>query len=106
MWTNPAFRSRLFGAVIAFGITLAPAAFAQNMRVHFIDVGQGASTLIEFPCAAILVDTGGEKNVDFSGTDELTAYLDAFFAQRTDLNKTLHSVISRIRISITRAACP
>jgi beta-lactamase superfamily II metal-dependent hydrolase len=31
------------------------------MRLHVIDVGQGDATLVEFPCAAILVDTGGER---------------------------------------------
>ena len=29
----------------------------EEMRVHFIDVGQGDATLLEFPNAAILVDT-------------------------------------------------
>src|SRR5262245_13780723 len=33
-----------------------------NMRIHLIDVGQGAATLIEFSCGAILIDTGGESN--------------------------------------------
>ena len=29
-----------------------------SMRVHVIDVGQGAATLVEFSCGAVLVDTG------------------------------------------------
>lgn len=68
-------------------------AYAQTMRVHVIDVGQGAATLVEFPCAAILVDTGGESNEEFKSDDALIAYLDAFFARRADLNKTLQSLI-------------
>lgn len=61
------------------------------MRVHFIDVGQGAATLVELPCGAMLVDTGGEDSEDgsFHSTGALVAYLDAFFARRTDLQGTL-----------------
>jgi hypothetical protein len=32
----------------------------QRMAAHTLDVGQGAATLFELPCAAVLVDTGGE----------------------------------------------
>jgi len=55
------------------------------MRVHFIDVGQGAATLVEFPCGAMLVDAGGEDNDAFHADAHLAAYLAAFFARRTDL---------------------
>lgn len=66
---------------------------AQTMRVHFIDVGQGAATLLEFPCAAVLIDAGGEKNAEFDGPAALIAYLDGFFAGRPDLDRTLASLI-------------
>jgi competence protein ComEC len=59
------------------------------MRVHFIDVGQGAATLVEFPCGALLIDTGGEDNSEYHGVPALLAYLDAFFARRTDLHRTI-----------------
>src|SRR4051812_40216303 len=82
---------------LGFGLTLwlalALPASSQTMRTHFIDVGQGASTLLEFPCAAMLIDTGGERNGEFDSTEELTSYLDDFFEQRPDLNKTLHSLM-------------
>lgn len=64
-----------------------------TFRAHFIDVGQGAATLLEFPCAAVLIDTGGEANGDFDSTVALMDYLDTFFNGRIDLEKTLHSVI-------------
>lgn len=64
-----------------------------EMRAHFIDVGQGASTLLEFSCGAILVDTGGEKNALFDGQQKLQDYLTAFFARRTDLHNTLDLVV-------------
>ncbi len=60
-----------------------------SMRVHFIDVGQGNATLFEFPCAAMLVDLGGEQSAAFDGVEALRAYLTAFFARRTDLQRTL-----------------
>jgi beta-lactamase superfamily II metal-dependent hydrolase len=63
------------------------------MRAHFIDVGQGDATLLEFPCGAILVDTGTEVNEDFDGVAALQAYLEAFFANRTDLHGRLTGLI-------------
>lgn len=76
---------------------------ADTMRLHFIDVGQGAATLIEFPCAAMLIDAGGEKNTGFDSTKELMTYLGEFFEGRPDLNDTLHSfVITHPHIDHTR----
>jgi len=37
----------------------------------------------------MLIDTGGEENADFHSVPALLAYLDAFFARRTDLKNTL-----------------
>jgi beta-lactamase superfamily II metal-dependent hydrolase len=64
-----------------------------TMRVHFIDVGQGASTLFEFPRGAVLVDTGGETNDQFNCGAQLEHYLDAFFERRPDLGNSLSSLI-------------
>lgn len=63
-----------------------------QMRVHLINVGQGCATLIEFPCAAVLVDAGGETNSLYKSPDTLKTYLDDFFDRRTDLNHTLQCV--------------
>jgi len=74
-----------------------------EMRAHFIDVGQGDSTLLEFPCAAMLIDTGGELDPGFDSTAALRDYLDAFFARRTDLNQTIALlVITHPHIDHTR----
>jgi len=62
------------------------------MRAHFIDVGQGDAILLEFPCAAMLVDLGAEKNEVFNGVDNLRDYLTAFFERRRDLDHTLELV--------------
>lgn len=76
--------------LLLFGVAAEPAEMDPGkMRVHFLNVGQGAATLIEFPCGAMLVDTGGEEHSEFHSVPILTAYLDAFFARRTDLNNTL-----------------
>lgn len=56
------------------------------LRVHFIDVDQGAATLLEFPCGAILIDAGGRGS---AANAHLIEYLDAFFARRTDLGGRL-----------------
>jgi competence protein ComEC len=66
-----------------------PAPSGLRLRVHLIDVGQGAATLFEFPCGAALIDTGGETNGDFDSAAALSAYLDQFFNERQDLNRTL-----------------
>jgi competence protein ComEC len=62
---------------------------ATRLRVHFIDVGQGDAVLFEFPCAAALVDLGGEVGDGVDGVATLRAYLIAFFDRRPDLNRTL-----------------
>lgn len=64
-----------------------------TMRVHFIDVGQGAATLFEFADGAVLVDTGGEENATVRSDELLAAYLTAFFERRTDLDGHLASLI-------------
>jgi len=71
------------------------------MYAHFIDVGQGDATLLEFDCGAILIDCGGQ-NGDTS--DDLIEYLDEFFNDRTDLNRTIESiVITHNHVDHTRA---
>src|SRR5205823_3395789 len=77
----------------ALDATTATTPKAGEMNAHFINVGQGASVLLEFSCGAALLDTGGEVNGDFNSTTALTTYLDAFFARRTDLKKTLGLVV-------------
>lgn len=64
-----------------------------SMVAHFIDVGQGDATLLEFSCAAVLIDTGGETTRRTSGRANLKEYLEAFFDRRADLAHTLHLVV-------------
>ena len=66
---------------------------AQTMSVHFLDVGQGSATLFELPCGAVLIDTGGEDNGDFDAVDALITQLDAFFARRKDLKRTIDLLV-------------
>lgn len=60
-----------------------------TMRIHLIDVGQGAATLVEFSCGAVLVDTGGESSDRFDSEARLMRYLDRFFKVRPHLHDTL-----------------
>ena len=79
----------------ATGIPPRSARFAadRTMTVHLLDVGQGAATLLEFPCGAALIDTGGESNPSFDGPAALKAQLEAFFDRRPDLQRTLDLLI-------------
>ncbi len=85
------------------GLPGADAKTPERLRMHVIDVGQGAATLFEFPCAAVLIDTGGESTSDFDSTRALKTYLEAFFARRADLNRTFAAVfITHPHIDHTR----
>jgi competence protein ComEC len=82
-----------------------PAGEPPHMRVHLIDVGQGAATLIEFSCAAVLIDTGGESNRYMDSTSNLVNYLRTFFESRPDLQDTLALVVlTHPHIDHTRGA--
>lgn len=71
-----------------------------EMKAHFIDVGQGASALLEFPCGAVLIDTGGQ---DSEHSEHLKAFLTDFFHRRTDLKDTLAALfITHPHIDHTR----
>ncbi|MEZ4329910.1 MAG: MBL fold metallo-hydrolase [Polyangiales bacterium] len=92
------------------------------MRLHFIDVGQGAATLLEFGCGAVLIDTGGERqpsvhrgagcavprhvpDATFDGSARLLAYLRAFFQRRGDLDGRLDAVyLTHPHVDHTRGA--
>ncbi len=91
-------RALLIAAFLVFAVQVHGA--DPVMKAHFIDVGQGASTLLKFPCGAILIDTGGQ---DEEATEHLADYLKDFFARRSDLNHTLSAmVISHPHLDHTR----
>src|SRR5688572_31717953 len=71
------------------------------MMAHFIDVGQAHSTLLEFSCGAILIDAGAQ---DDANEQTPIGYLETFLDRRTDLNRTLDSIlITHNHIDHTRA---
>ena len=60
------------------------------MYVHYINVGQAASVLLEFPCGAMLIDAGASDDTYHKG---LIDYLGHFFQRRKDLDSTLALVM-------------
>jgi competence protein ComEC len=64
---------------------------AQNvMYSHYINVGQGSAVLVEFPCGAVLIDAGAQ---DSTYEAYLIDYLNNFFKERPDLERTIDLVI-------------
>lgn len=72
--------------------------FSQNilsqsgMKLHFINVGQGSSCLVEFQCGVLLIDAGGESNSEFNSNEALTAYLEDFFSKHDKYKHTFKAV--------------
>jgi len=62
------------------------------MAAHFINVGQGAATLLEFSCGLVLIDSGVGAPPRL-WTRQLTNYLDGVFARRPDLGRTIDLVV-------------
>ncbi|MCY7348022.1 MAG: MBL fold metallo-hydrolase [Pyrinomonadaceae bacterium] len=85
------------GAFCLIFVCLFASATRAQMKMHAINVGQAEAVLLEFPAHAVLIDAGGEDTFEAAAQNRfrrhLIEYLDAFFARRTDLNQTLHSVI-------------
>ncbi len=79
-------------ALLAIGASARVAAAqvdASTMRAHFIDVGQGDATLLEFSCGVVMIDAGGQGARD---TTALIDYLRDFFAARPELHDTIRAV--------------
>lgn len=84
----------IWSAALAALLLGASAAYAQpavpdRIAVHYVNVDQGSAALLEFPCGAILIDAGGRTS---ASTSRLLAYLNVFFARRTDLGRRLDTV--------------
>jgi beta-lactamase superfamily II metal-dependent hydrolase len=72
----------------------SPVGPVREMTAHFVDVGQGAGAILEFPCGVAVIDTGGEYNSDVDGAKRFTDYLDAFFGARPRLKRTIDVLIT------------
>ncbi len=76
--------------VLAIGAAGAGAQVdATTMRAHFIDVGQGDATLLEFSCGVVMIDAGGQNH---GTTSALVNYLRGFFAGRPALHDTIQTI--------------
>jgi hypothetical protein len=64
-----------------------------EMRAHLINVGQGASMLLEFECGTALIDTGGEKNGSLDSESALSGHLETFFGARPALSRTIDLLV-------------
>jgi len=83
------YRFFLFPAVLLFVIN-SHAQQDSTMFAHYINVGQAASVLLEFPCGVVLIDAGAQ---DDTYHKTLVDYLEHFFEKRKDLNSTIALVM-------------
>ena len=82
-----------FVLALSAALLAASAGARAQMRVHYLNVGQAESILLELPKAAVLIDAGGECTCDDRDKKHLMEYLERFFSRRADLERTIHSVI-------------
>ena len=67
---------------------------AHPAKIHYIDVGQAESILVELDKVAVLIDAGGETTNDTQQANHLIDFLKHFFqVDRTDLNNTIDTII-------------
>lgn len=62
------------------------------LKVHFVNVGQGAGAILEFPCHTAVIDTGGEyaKGPNtVKGGELFEAYLDRYFRDRPERKRVI-----------------
>ena len=85
--TEALFSATLPGAIVPL---LSPVLKPDWMLAHFINVGQGNATLLEFSCGVALIDTGGQGA---PSRVQLLAYLNKVFARRADLNRKIALVV-------------
>jgi competence protein ComEC len=79
--------------IVFMAVALCAAEARGQISVHHINVGQADATLLELKTAAILIDAGASNTGDDRDRDHLIGYLDSFFQRRSDLNRTLYSLI-------------
>jgi len=64
-----------------------------QLVIHVVDVGQADAILLEFKSSAVLIDAGGESTGDDRYKNHFRSYLDTFFANHPDLNRTLQAIV-------------
>lgn len=95
-WVYQSFVHRTDNVAASAGPTASDIA-----NIYFINVDQANSALLEFPCAAVLIDAGAR---DKAGIDHLTSFLEAFFTRRADLNRHLAALfITHTHVDHNRA---
>ena len=83
----------LKGYVCLSMLLLCPVIARSQTKIHYIDVGQADAILLEFEQAAVMIDAGGEATTSAEEKTHLINYLERFFARRTDLARTIHTII-------------
>jgi beta-lactamase superfamily II metal-dependent hydrolase len=67
----------------------AATAATPSMRAHFVDVDQGAATLLEFPCGFVMIDAGGRTD---ETSERLADYVSAALDRRSDLPRVVSTI--------------
>lgn len=79
--------------LFTFLLVVSLYAKADDFKAHFINVGQGDATLLEFSKGVVMIDVGGELHSITTSRESFNDYLSKFYARRTDLKKTIDVLI-------------
>jgi competence protein ComEC len=82
--------------LLALAVHVSMLAIGQEkaVYVHYIDMGQGLATLVQFPNGLVMIDAGSQiKSQRDESREKVKDYLDAFFKKNTGYNNTINTII-------------
>lgn len=81
-------------AILVFFVSLCGYAQEQAMYVHYIDMGQGLATVLQFPKGVVMIDAGTQiREGRAESRQKVMDYLENFFENNPQYNNTIDAII-------------